>query len=167
MVDSKRFEDSYLGSLRKSLGNQTLISPGARIILINAKDEVLLQLRADFKVWGLPGGSPEIGESIFQCIQREVMEETGLILNSAKAFGFSSNPKIETIEYPNKDKVQGFSLLFYSKDWSGELLSDNSESLDLRFFKASDIPQLHLHSLDKYSFELFHKFKQSKHFQVG
>lgn len=41
--------------------------------------------------WALPGGQLEMGESIENCAQREVLEETGLELASIKKYGFTND----------------------------------------------------------------------------
>ena len=41
--------------------------------------------------WALPGGHLEFGESIEQCAQSEVFEETGLELSSTKRLGFTND----------------------------------------------------------------------------
>ena len=50
------------------------ISASAAIIR-NAEGHVLLQRRSDNGLWGLPGGSVEIGESVTTAVVREVKEE--------------------------------------------------------------------------------------------
>jgi len=56
-------------------------------VIINEKQQVLLELRSDFNVWGLPGGSADPGEDIEQTINREVFEETGLVISDVQVFG--------------------------------------------------------------------------------
>lgn len=41
--------------------------------------------------WGFPGGHLEIGESIEECIRREVLEETGLQLSDIHHAGFTND----------------------------------------------------------------------------
>ncbi|MFR2535207.1 MAG: NUDIX domain-containing protein [Clostridia bacterium] len=55
-----------------------IIQDGAAIILVNSKQEILLQSRADRDKWGLPGGCQELKETFEQTIIREVKEETNL-----------------------------------------------------------------------------------------
>jgi len=102
------FESSYLGKLRKIVGDRLLLMPGARIIIIDREQQILLQKRSDFGVWGLPGGNSEEGENILSTIKREVKEETGLLILEAHAFGYGSNPDTETFTFPNGDRTHFF-----------------------------------------------------------
>ena len=50
----------YVEELRKLIGTRTLIMPGVRAVIRDEAGAVLLQLRGDLKVWGLPAGSMEL-----------------------------------------------------------------------------------------------------------
>ena len=57
--------------------------------LIFRRDSILLVQRARDPLkgyWSLPGGLIEIGETIEDALQREVLEETGLIVHPEKMF---------------------------------------------------------------------------------
>lgn len=136
------FLDSYLGQLRQRVGSQLLLVPGARIVIENARGEILLQKRSDFGRWGLPGGNAEPGEDIMTSAIREVFEETGLTISDPQPFGFGSNPRLEAITFPNGDACQFFVLNFFSRRFSGELAMLDGESESLDWVAPSDLPDM-------------------------
>ena len=115
------FENSYLGQLRKKIGHDLVIIPGTRIVLENPANEILLERRTDFGLWGLPGGAAEADASAQETIIREVKEETGLTVYNVKSFGISSDPTLETVYYPNGDILQGYVILFTRNSVEGSL----------------------------------------------
>ena len=159
-----KFSESYLGRLRAKVGNDLLQVPGGRIVLLDKNGKVLLQKRSDFGIWGLPAGSPEIGESATESVKREVLEETGLTVATLKCFGYSSNPEYEIITYPNGHVIHCYSLLYYATDWTGDLLASDSETTALEFFSVDSLPKLirnHRRTLSMYL-----RFKETGEFQL-
>ena len=85
------------------------------------------------------GGKLENGESPFDCVRREVKEETGLNVSIEKLIGIYS---AYSDKYPNGDEAQPILAFFLCKIDSGELSIDDEETLELRFFKKNDAPPL-------------------------
>ena len=54
----------------------TYIQPAARAVIVNHKQKVLLIRRGDNHQWALPAGGMEPGESVTECMIREVWEYT-------------------------------------------------------------------------------------------
>ncbi|MFK7938446.1 MAG: NUDIX domain-containing protein [Roseovarius sp.] len=158
------FEQSYLGRLRKIVGSRLLLVPGARIVIENAKGEILLQKRSDFGVWGLPGGCAEPGEDLRDTVVREVAEETGLTIKNAQPFGFGGNPEQETFEFPNADKCQFFVMNFFTQDYAGRLCMLDGESLALDWFSPDVLPDM-LPNM-KASVHAYHRFCATGEFQM-
>ncbi|MFT5644195.1 MAG: 8-oxo-dGTP diphosphatase [Janthinobacterium sp.] len=84
-------------------------------ILINPNGDVLLGQRPAGKpyagYWEFPGGKVEAGESIFNALQREFVEELGVHIASAQAWC-----GVEHV-YPHAHVRLHF---YISRDWRGE-----------------------------------------------
>jgi ADP-ribose pyrophosphatase YjhB (NUDIX family) len=132
----------YIRDLRKLIGNRKIIHPAARIFLENEAGEILLIKRIDNGNWGIPAGAMEEGESISECIKREVREETGLNLLHAQLIGIASEPDLQTIHYPNGDVVQYMTAVFYSNAWEGSIKADGEEVSKAQFFPLDNLPDL-------------------------
>ena len=131
--------NEYVGMLREKMGNQKLLLPGVRAIILNEEGEILLQKRGDFVVWGLPAGGVELGESAYEGLKREIKEETGLDVLAATPMGIYTHPKY-SLTYPNGDQVQPFTLAFIVHSVRGELKVDGEETLDLKYFPMDRLP---------------------------
>jgi 8-oxo-dGTP pyrophosphatase MutT (NUDIX family) len=160
----KPFAESYLGKLRQFVGNRLILVPSARAVLENTEGKVLLQERRDMPFWGLPGGSADEGESIQECLRREVREETGLIAKTFRVYGYSSDPTVETLVYPNGHEIHSHTLLFHVTEWTGELDRTNEESLRLEFFSPHELPKMLPN--EKISLERYFEFKRTGEFQL-
>ena len=131
---------NYIMDLRTIVGHRTLLQVGASVIVEDSKGRVLLQQRSDNKMWGYAGGSVELDEKVEDAAKRELFEETGLRANSLELFGIFSGPETHYI-YPNGDEVSNVDIFFICKDYSGELKKQEDELLDLKFFKANEVPK--------------------------
>ena len=133
----------YIKKIRAKLGNEKFIHPGARIIVENKNKEILIIERIDNGRIGIPAGSIEENETIEECIIREVKEETGLKIMGLEVIGISSNPDIETIDYINGDKIQYFTIEFYSNNWEGIIkVEDKREVKRAKFMSIKVIEKL-------------------------
>ena len=151
---------SYIQQLRQKIGHQKIIHPAARIVIENDKNEFLFILRSDNKKWGIPAGALEEDETIEQCIRREVLEETGLTLGKTIVTGISSDPKFETVTYPNQDVVQYFTVNFYCNDWTGDWKPDVDESLKVQFFSLENMSPTLGNEKDAFDSYFFYKKNQ-------
>lgn len=134
---------TYIQKIRSKLGHEKFIHPAARIIVENEHHQILIIERVDNGRLGIPAGSIEEGETIEACIIREVHEETGIHIRNLQVIGISSNPKIETVKYPNGDEIQYFTIEFYSDDWEGTIkVQDKNEVKRAAFMDWSVKEQL-------------------------
>ena len=100
---------------------------------------ILLQRRSDFNVWGLPGGSIEVGETLEQAAVREVKEESGYDVKVVRLIGAYSDPRHTTARYPSGDVVHYVSLVFECRVTGGRLRTDE-ESSGMAWFAQGELP---------------------------
>ena len=103
---------AYIKDLRAKVGHQPLIMTSASGALVNEKQQVLLQERADTGDWGFPGGYMEYGESFQDTVKREFKEDAGIEIEPVKLLKISDQ---EFYTYPNGDRVQPINALFLVK----------------------------------------------------
>lgn len=136
------FSESFIGKMRSVVGNRLLIHPAARIIIENEKGEFLFIRRTDNGNLGIPAGGLEEGETIWECIIREVKEEAGLEVEQVQFIGLSTQPDVERVTYPNGDVTQYFTAEFYTNKFEGTPYADGVESSAVGWYAASYIDQL-------------------------
>lgn len=108
------------------------ISP-AVIVLIKKEDSILLvharNFRGTFK--GLVAGFLEPGETLEECVHREVMEETGLRIKNLKYFGSQPWP------YPS-----GIMIGYSAEYESGSIKLQNEELSTGSFYSRDNLPEI-------------------------
>lgn len=144
----------YVASLRSRLGSQRILLPGVRAIILNDRDQVLLQRRTDMAYWGLPSGSVELDETALEALKREVREETGLEVRHAEPMALYSGPS-QRFAYPNGDEIQCFAVAFVVRDWTGEPKADGVEGSEVRFWPTHALPEdlvaIHAKTMDDFA----------------
>jgi ADP-ribose pyrophosphatase YjhB (NUDIX family) len=118
----------------------TQLRPSVAAVVRDGEGKILLQRRSDNGLWGLPGGSVEIGESVTAAIVREVREETGLSVRVDRLIGVYSDPRLQVVRYPDGKVVHYVSSLF-SCTILGGCLETCDETLALQFFDPAGLPQ--------------------------
>ena len=128
----------YYKYLRQYVGHKPIILPGSVVIILNNKNEVLLQKRHDGS-WGLPGGLMDLGESFEEVAIREIFEETGLEVENFKLVNVFSGSEYY-LKVPNGDELYSVTAVFYTKDVRGDMKVDYNESVKMEYFKLDDLP---------------------------
>ncbi|MDY0409672.1 NUDIX hydrolase [Virgibacillus soli] len=130
----------YIRELRKLVGHRPLIFVGSVVMILNEKGQVLLQQRRFPKgKWGLPGGLMELGESTEDVARREVMEETGLHVENLQLLQVYSGPN-HFIKAENGDEFYVVTVAYHTNDFSGNLIVDETESIQFKFFDLTNLP---------------------------
>lgn len=136
---------NYIAKLRDKFPTEKLMLVSGCAIIPNKEGKILLQKRADNKLWGLPGGLKELDETIKDCVIREVKEETNLDIKLTDFIGVYINPKMSWFE---KDEAEVIGFGYLAEIVGGELRINDDESLAFGYFDLSDLPEIH--SVDNY-----------------
>lgn len=118
----------------------TSIHPAVTVIIFDGEGRVLLQKRRDVGLWGIPSGHVEPGETVEAAAKREVLEETGLHIEVDKLIGVYSDPASQVFHYPDGRVVHFITTYFSAAISGGELEVNESESLEIKFFPPSNLP---------------------------
>lgn len=131
----------YIPYIRKKVGHERILSVGLSCLILNEKNEVLLEKRTDNGLYCRPGGSLDLGETVIEGVKREVFEETGIKLEEVSLFMILSGEKME-IKYPNGDITDYTDLVFVSHVDSRKIKMkiQDGESSELIFFPLDKLP---------------------------
>lgn len=124
--------------MRSIIGHHMLLLAGANVIIARSDGHILLQQRTD-STWGLTGGLPEPGESLELTAVREVKEETSIDIHSLNFLKIFSGQDYSFILH-NRHEINVITALYFTDNWSGDLVNDAKEGLALEFFSASRLP---------------------------
>lgn len=129
----------YYKQIRQFVGHHPIILPGAVVILVNERGQILLQQRPN-ETWGLPGGLMDLGESLEDTARREFFEETGLTVGELTLVGVFSGAEYH-YTLPNGDEFYAVTTAYMARDATGELAMETTETRDLQYFQVHELPE--------------------------
>ena len=131
----------YIRQVRAKIGKDLLLVPGVTAAVINRQGGILLQLRRDTGTWAPPSGGVEPGETVAECVIREVREEAGITILPEAIIAVLSGEKYQ-ITYPNGDKLAPVTTVFRCRptDDKPPRVNDD-ESQAIRYFPADALPE--------------------------
>ena len=129
----------YIKTMRSYIGHERLMIIGASVIVYK-NGKLLLQRRRDNGHWGYPGGCVELGEAIEDTAKRELLEETGLTANTLELLGVFSGKEL-FYTYPNGDMVAINDIVYLCEDFSGEIIVETNETMNLQWFSINSLPK--------------------------
>lgn len=109
------------------------ISPAIIVRVERGTDEILLVKARNFRGdhYGLVAGFVETGETLEECVRREVKEETGLDIKDIRYAGNQPWP------FPS-----GLMIGFVAQYAGGEITVQEEELTDARFFRRGELPAI-------------------------
>lgn len=149
----------YVEDLRAIVGNRPIILVGSVVIILDKQNRILLQQRTSPKgVWGLPGGLMELGESTEQVAKREVLEETGLMVDDLKLLTVYSGED-QFSRAPNGDEFYVITTVYYTETYEGPVTIDPGETLQIKFLPPDELPDKMIGSHRMMIEDFIHKYK--------
>jgi 8-oxo-dGTP pyrophosphatase MutT (NUDIX family) len=133
----------YFKQLRARIGHDLLLMPGVAAVIHDVHGRLLLQEKSSGEGWSLPAGAIEPGESPEQAVQREVLEETGLVVAPREVLGVFGGRDFRYV-YPNGDAVEYTVVLFRCAATGKVSTILDSETKSLRYFAMAEMPRLAL-----------------------
>lgn len=108
------------------------LSP-AVIVAVTKGDKLLLARNKNFVqgLYSVLAGFVEAGETLEECVKREIREEAGIEVKNIKYFGSQSWP------FPNS-----FMVAFTAEHENGEIQIGEDEIADARWFNVEEIPKI-------------------------
>jgi len=134
----------YIPYLRSFVGHREILTVGLSALIVDEKEEFLLEKRSDNGLYCRPGGSLDLGETVLEGVVREVREETGIVLDpkEGRLFQIRSGDKAQ-IHYPNGDVTDYVDLVFLFRVSSAVLdpsALHDQESVSIAFYPEERLP---------------------------
>lgn len=121
-------------------------------IVTNSQHQILLIKKKINDYWERPGGNVEIGETLEECIVREVKEEVGII---TKVVDFIMFDQV----FFGLDKKHWISFCYHLEYISGKVKNQEPEKYDkVKWFSLSNLPK----NLSPYTVNAIEKYLSKK-----
>ena len=115
----------------------------ASAVVADEDGRILVHRRSDNGLWALPGGGMDTGESIGECVAREVLEETGYTVEPGYVIGVYSDPA-HVFAYDDGEVRQEFSVCI-ACTVTGGALAVSDESFEVRWMDSPQLAAVDMH----------------------
>lgn len=129
---------TFWTDLRRLVGpQQPLFIPGSSVLLTDGLGRLLLLKHTTSGGRVLPGGKLDPGESLEECAQRELFEETGLSAQRLKRVQLLAGPEFRFTDY--KGVWDSVGMIYEAQGVTGELRLPQGEIGDARWFTPDEL----------------------------
>lgn len=112
------------------------------VLICNDKDKIFLARSYKWKdKWVVPGGHLKLGETLHQCVKREVKEETDLDVGNIELIGIQ-----ESIFSKEFHKKRHMVFMDFSAEARSDHVSLNEELQEYKWFNPKDALKMNLNS---------------------
>ena len=125
----------YVTEMRKIVGHIPLLTIGCGVIIENQNKDILLRKNFD-NAWGIPGGRMNYCETFVETAKREVLDKTGLTVDSIDLFGIYSGEQ-SVVRYPNHDVAFGAFVIFKTNKYFGSIVDNHA----FKFYSKNNLPE--------------------------
>jgi ADP-ribose pyrophosphatase YjhB (NUDIX family) len=113
-----------------------------RALLLRGTSVLLVQEKMD-GLWSLPGGWADVNSSPRESVEREVLDETGLIVHASRMLALYDKQKRD---YPPQ-LPHAYKCFFLCQESGGQLTQGTLETAKAEFFEHDAIPSLSRHRI--------------------
>jgi ADP-ribose pyrophosphatase YjhB (NUDIX family) len=139
------------------------LAPAAAVFVQDDAGRVLMVQRSDDGLWALPGGGMDIGETLGECAEREVLEVTGYQVHVVDVIGVYSDPK-HIIAYSGGEVRQQLVICFRALLVSGDSRTDE-EAPQLAWLDPVSLDELPMHPSTR--LRVHHGLERMPHAHIG
>jgi 8-oxo-dGTP pyrophosphatase MutT (NUDIX family) len=107
-------------------------------LVVDERERVLMVQRSDNGLWTLPSGIAEPGEEMATACAREVLEETGVVVQVEELISIQT---VGPVVYPNNDVTSFVDHFFACRPIGGTAVVGDDESVAVGWFDPSDLPE--------------------------
>jgi ADP-ribose pyrophosphatase YjhB (NUDIX family) len=121
------------------------LTPTAFAAVRDDAGRILLVRRADTGNWELPGGRVELGESAVVAAEREVAEESGVVIRVTDLLGVYSDPGHIMVYPATGEARQQFAVCFHARPVDGGPEPDHDETCEAAWVHPRQVPRMPMH----------------------
>ena len=128
----------FILELRSMIGHYPLWLPGVTALVVDERGLMLMVQRVDNGLWTLPSGIAEPGEEMATACAREVLEETGIVVQVEELISIQT---VGPVTYPNQDVTSYVDHFFRCRPTGGTAVVGDDESIAVGWFDPAELPE--------------------------